>query len=1191
MISLSIFSVAGEIEGCLAYKNSDLTICSRCDTQRSYRLTDDRCRKTNESFWNGVNGCGILSDCSKNEFFSLSGRCLQIMFVPFCVNYSNNRLFSFCTECQPGYKLRNNSCVIKIKHCKSYGKKGNCSVCRDGYILNSNKCKKRIPKCLKFLDFYRCMQCKTGFGLSCKKDMCLNTIDNCDQYSASGDCTRCIDNYSVSLDKKSCKSNIAHCIQFSATTNPNDLLCLTCCDGFKPSDDNKQCQAADPNCLKWKSNDNTICEKCKGNTVWNSALKACINQISFCDEYTVSSVNSFDFVCSSCIDGYILNNFNRCSLATTCKKNQTFCLKTQSCVVTPACCLTVDNCGNCLSFKPGTDWCDQTNSCYNLNKQCPNSYNCETKKCLCSGKSIWISATSTCISIPQCCEEYDLNGICLSYKLGRNWCPETNRCYNIPKNCPANHNCKTGLCTCPNGYEFNKNSGQCMKKAWCCEELDLLGNCARYSAGTNWSNTLSRCFRIPARCLNDYNQDTGKCNCPVNYSWCPNSSSCVKIPKCCLTNDHCGKCLTFKTGTGWCQENNKCFNIPKNGLENYNCVTGEYECPPDQIFNIASRKCIALLDCCDIYNKAGKCAFYKQNKGWCKETNSCYDIPSECPFVNNHNCSNGACICPNKKTWCSQLKQCVSMPSCCLKADSCGNCLQFKDKKGFCNQTKKCYNIPTACPTNHDCESLTCTCPPGKIWNSSKKSCIDMPNCCLVQNEDGVCTKFKDGTGYCDATKSCYVNSKICPLNYDCATGECVCPLGSSWCLDQLKCVQLPLLCDLSDSCGNCLSVTTGYTICPTTLEIVPIPAACPDKNDLCGNCICDPLCETWCTKEQKCAIKPAYCKSNDECGTCLQCEVNYYLVDGDCLPPVEIPHCEIYSSDRQTCTQCHIFFSHAKDGLSCIADNCEEFSLVDYECDICKDGHVLVDGLKICLAILNECNGYIMDLNTMNPNCSQCNYPYSLDQINKICYIPRCLEYESNTSTLTCKTCINQNLKSEDSTICYPAIEKCVNYSIDKLYYSCTKCEFGYEISILGFLCVPAVYNILSFNDITATANIDGYGVLSSIQGFVFTFGTFGATSEQALWYLTSYNFGEFFTIRLQIPVDGIMTPFYLTANGNSIQIYDYFLIDDRFKWVLESANIANMNNVRYIKSLSNGLYLDYAANLSLTKEKFFFK
>lgn len=95
--------------------------------------------------------------------------------------------------------------------------------------------------------------------------------------------------------------------------------------------------------------------------------------------------------------------------------------------------------------------------------------------------------------------------------------------------------------------------------------------------------------------------------------------------------------------------------------------------------------------------------------------------------------------------------------------------------------------------------------------------------------------------------------------------------------------------------------------------------------------------------------------------------------------------------------------------------------------------------------------------------------------------------------------------------------------------------------------------------------------------------------TSSSWMWYLTSYD-GKYYTLRLQVFKDGEEVPYYMTENGTSLSLTQYYTFADDIKWVIEQAFPGN-NNVWYIKSFLTGLYLGYGLNLSSTPTPFYFK
>lgn len=1189
------------IEGCLQYTDATQTACSECDLQNLYYLSGSSCSKVSDPNCSGINKNGKCTSCVDGFFLSLISTCVRIIPVDNCGGYSHNGNQSWCSECKSTYLLNKGVCVTPVQNCIDYDSLGSCIQCTIGHTLNSNKnCESRISQCAAYLDDTHCAICNPNYAPNSSKTDCLNGVDNCTMYADNGLCAQCKQFFVLSLDKTHCISNIPNCLVLDDPNGASSVVkCNQCAQGFNPSLNQKQCLLANPVCQQWSTGNSGNCSRCPSGKSWNSDIGSCITTINRCSTYTIDTIDPSKIICLICNSGYLPSNKGlSCVASNACPFGQTFCPSTQLCVKVPTCCATSDDCGNCLSYKPNFSWCPETNTCFKINSACPTSTNCRTGRCRCTGKSIWKEDTQTCIKIPFCCEIYDNDGNCLSYQTGFNWCPQTNRCYKVPTDCPFSHDCVTRKCTCPIGFQYSSAKKTCVVAAWCCKTVDSSGKCTEYMKGTGWSESLKKCYKISARCPEDYDPETGLCRCLTHQSWCPDTQTCVEIPSCCAKHDKCGRCLTFITGQGWCPLTDSCVNVPFKCPFNFNCSTGRCECPSGQIYNFKALKCQTVPECCIDTDNKGSCVSFQDKKNWCPLTQSCYTIPDECPLNGTHNCSTESCSCPNGQYWNAQFKVCVPNLSCCLKSDSTGKCLQFRPNRGYCEQTRMCYRVPAACPGNHDCVTGKCVCPPNKVWNNASKTCIDALNCCLRYNANGVCTRLRSGTAICGKTGLCYTIPTECPNAHDCETGQCTCSGANTWCPLTSTCVSPAPCCEQSDACGNCIIPKSGFSLCPATSQCVPIPTACPLSHDSCGSCVCDPNCETWCESEKKCVKISPFCETHDDCANCLSCKTGYYLVGDECLPPVDIPNCAIYADDYQSCLQCSLFYIPLSEGKLCVMENCLEFSLVDGECTDCKDGFTLTSDTSMCFAIVNECLDYNFDPFSLDSVCLSCSFPFELQPDTNECIIPRCLEYDSAAETLTCKTCVNQELRSPDGKICYPAIEMCIQYSVTAFSYSCTFCEFGYELSPTGYLCVPGVFNIFGYNLSLGvkTSGMYGADMNTSVIGFSYNlaFGLLDPKNTGSQWYLFPYRNSATlttYTIRMQLPQFDSTSAFYLAATGNSAYLQDFFGLELNIRWFIESANLPNEPSVKYIKSVVSGLYLNYSLQLTSIPTAFYFE
>lgn len=328
----------------------------------------------------------------------------------------------------------------------------------------------------------------------------------------------------------------------------------------------------------------------------------------------------------------------------------------------------------------------------------------------------------------------------MTFVEGTAWCAITNACYNIPADCPApeNHNCQTGECVCPTGQSWCLTTKACVAIPECCNTHDNCGTCIDFKIGTGFCELTNACYNLPVDCPipANHNCQTGECICQTGFSWCVEQKTCVAVPSCCLTNNNCGRCLTFVEGTAWCAENNQCYNIPATCPELHNCVTGECLCTESQTY--------------------------------CENTKQCVDVPICC--ATNDNCGNCLTLLPN---WIFDQGVClekVSVENCDIFAPNFQTCIRCVAPNILSQDGLKCFPPIKYC-TRYDvalstAESLTClSCEfPYSLMNNE---CV-IPRC-LDENTEGpvlTCNECLSNDARNAAHTICYPPIEKCTKYY-----------------------------------------------------------------------------------------------------------------------------------------------------------------------------------------------------------------------------------------------------------------------------------------------------------------------------------------------------------------------------------------------------------------------------------------
>ncbi|BFU24650.1 protein kinase domain containing protein [Entamoeba histolytica] len=235
------------------------TICSEQSDEFCSLYTQSVCRSCIDGYYNNQIKClPCNATCSK------------------CVNSQNS-----CYECQSGYVLQGESCVIsETTNCKmmitSDGSQ-QCAICNDGYYRDGKGCTKCIDNCVSCTtaNTGSCLKCIDNYYFDIKTQQCLSIslLSNCETTNRFG-CEVCEDGYFLNgYTCLSCDQTTNNC----KSCNKQNGRCNLCNKDFILDSDYKciyysqfsHCVSAENNvcnkCDFWYSVDG---KECKSSPVW-----------------------------------------------------------------------------------------------------------------------------------------------------------------------------------------------------------------------------------------------------------------------------------------------------------------------------------------------------------------------------------------------------------------------------------------------------------------------------------------------------------------------------------------------------------------------------------------------------------------------------------------------------------------------------------------------------------------------------------------------------------------------------------------------------------------------------------------------------------------------------------------------------------------------------------------------------------
>ncbi|KAL4480165.1 hypothetical protein ABPG74_020681 [Tetrahymena malaccensis] len=622
--------------------------CEKCDdgyypdSKYICQLCDNNCLTCQQTSQNCI-------DCKKGYFIDSNKKCNK------CSNFCDQCTdLKSCSQCQEGYKLLNNVCVICENNpgyfldysqkecskcdsscltCKNNSK--NCQSCNEGYYLDKNECIQCMKDCNLCQDSKTCNQCKEGFEF--KDNLCVDcsqqqgyifdsTTKKCVQCDifcktcfTKNECRDCQQGYALDT-KKTCQKQ--QCVQNCQICNVQQQ-CQKCDDGYY-LDDKQQCIKCDQNCLKCEITSQKCLECQQG--YYRDSNQKCNKCSDFCLQCTdakscsqcVRGYNLLGMECVKCekITGYFLDQNNQCqkcdSSCQTCKNNSNNC---QSCQAG----YYLDKSNQCMHCMKNCIQCTDLQTC----SQCSEGFIFKDSKCLeCSSQQGYIiDSDKKCVQCDPNCDKCLSSTQCKSCIKGYNL--NNDKCY---QSCSQNCNkCDKGSCNqCIEGYFLNKslecqkcdiNCLSCQNQITCqkCSEgfkLNSQNTCIPCDQGYFYENVTKQCVK----CSQDMKEKNKCLVCPEGYYMDQHEKTCSQCDQNCWTckGPRSNQCTSCKEG----------IILHKNTC--HSCQEGFY-------FEKEQLKCQKCKDSCKkcVGNTEQDCLQCNQNFILDKTSNSCKKIEDD----------------------------------------------------------------------------------------------------------------------------------------------------------------------------------------------------------------------------------------------------------------------------------------------------------------------------------------------------------------------------------------------------------------------------------------------------------------------------------------------------------------------------------------------------------------------------------
>ncbi|EMD48325.1 serine/threonine kinase, putative [Entamoeba histolytica HM-3:IMSS] len=548
--------------------------------------------------------------------------------------------------------------------------------------------------------------------------------------------------------------------------------------------------------------------------------------------------------------------------------------------------------------------------------------------------------------------------------------------------------CADGYCEvfgecrrCHNSYFFNsiKYDGHYYSLSSSHCTLEYFANCKRCEEGYYlYSNICVSPFHLIEKCMDSRKEGNDYiCSvCEKNYYSLGNS---------------CGLC----TGLEGCTS---CENVVPSRLSSYkycySCESGYY---------LFDGQCIRIPNCQQNINET------------CIQCELNYLlINGSCFFYSDFHCSS---VISNTCEECEEYYFLNSSSLCSLCGSNCINCIDSLQCKvceeGLTLYEGKCIECDLIGCESCSVDSYSCLkCEKGYYLDNGKCNSCNIFGSCIECTISG-CIQCKSNnilsTTNCVECNSIISNCTSCYQNGTCS--DCISPTTL---LNENECIQCP---DIFTNCIECS--LSGCTTCKkgNYLNSTCYPcenmkgcSTCSQTEVKCFSCIegykYDPL--TYSCKD--CQSLHQWCLGCNSEMECIECEKEYTLIDGRCIPCI-------------------------KDSTSeCIKgpSNCDVFVNNSF-CIDCDNGYVLRSGY--CYKYLNNINCISINSN-LNIGCEGCKNSLTLDG-----------QCSSNEKTNNCSFYIKQSSSEQECIPYYSSSIQLDNCLIVK-QGRCVQCKYNYYLN-----------------------------------------------------------------------------------------------------------------------------------------------
>ncbi|KAL4486019.1 hypothetical protein ABPG72_003953 [Tetrahymena utriculariae] len=675
---------------------------------------------------------------------------------------------------------------------------------------------------------------------------------------------------------------------------------------------------------------------------------------------------------------------------------------------TGSCALCSNSCSVC--FGPSSNQCFSCNDGFSLQgNQCLESI-CHSSCKTCSGPNV-----NQCTSCPS--------GMYLDSKK---------TCQPCQAPCESCFNSATECTTCVEGYQIDKESGQCVFSSFCdiscqdCYEFRSPRGCITCKDGYFYDGSEGICSKCDESCSKCYNKKDKCAECATGYEYDGYNQRCYlscheSCESCTAPQDPkaCKSC-----SYNYVMSNNLCVPCDQNCIRCSGNPSRCIDCIPGYIFDNSYQTCISICKSDEFYDAEGNCL-------------KCLSPCATCQYQ-SYICNS----CISGYTYDSQYKDCFPNTNSCH--ESCNECNEFNDpnsctscRDGMYLQSGRCQFCIDGCQTCETDASYCTSCRSNEFLQNGY--CLKCHSSCLACSERATnCTHCQDGFSKDPKTGICIVNTPICRsneyLDRNNQCKKCTSPCAS--------CSSQPHLC------SSCIQ---GYKFNSQILQCEQDIITCRDGQflDYDNKCkSCDSSCKTCdqtstrCTSckfgftLQRCTCQKVNCQDGsfmNQQGRCQRCSETCFK----CV-------------NQDNCTECTSGYTLDRRTQRCIQNSinqkchptCKECSLPNNAsaCDSCNNS-LFLNNRRQCI----QCDKTCLTCDRYSDFCTSCQQGYILDTTYGKC-------------TPDCKS--NQYLDQYDNQ-CKPCDSSCgsCEYFPDRCFSCISGYKYDNERYSCEIVCQPGQY------------------------------------------------------------------------------------------------------------------------------------